>query len=97
MQLTSPAFQNNEPLPVNYTCKGRGVNPPLSVRNVPSGTESLAIVMHDPDAIGGKDFLHWAVWNIAPNTEAIAEDSVPPGAMRGHVLATAHLVGIVES
>jgi Raf kinase inhibitor-like YbhB/YbcL family protein len=40
--------------------------------------------MHDPDAIGGKDFLHWSVWNFAPDTTQIAEDSLPEGARQGN-------------
>jgi Raf kinase inhibitor-like YbhB/YbcL family protein len=83
MQLTSPAFQNNSPLPADYTCHGRGVNPPLAVTGVPGAAQSLAIIMHDPDAIGGQDFLHWAIWNIDPKTAVIAEASLPKNAHQG--------------
>lgn len=83
MQITSPAFDDNTALPIDYTCKGRGVSPPLTITDVPEGTESLALIMHDPDAIGGRDFLHWIVWNIPPNTKTIAEGQVPPAAIEG--------------
>ncbi len=83
MQLTSTAFQNNSTLPTDYTCKGRGVNPPLSISDVPPGTESLAIIAHDPDAIDGRDFLHWSVWNLDPGTLGIAEGNLPTGAVQG--------------
>lgn len=83
MQLTSPAFSHNSPLPVDYTCKGKAVSPPFTMSDVPAGTQSLVLIMHDPDAVGGKDFLHWAVWNILPETTEIAENSVPPGAVQG--------------
>jgi Raf kinase inhibitor-like YbhB/YbcL family protein len=83
MQLTSPAFQTNTPLPDKYTCRGDGVSPPLQISDVPDGTQSLVLMMHDPDAIGGKDFLHWSVWNITPDTTEIAENSVPNGAVQG--------------
>ncbi len=83
MQLGSTAFQTNTPLPVDYTCKGKGVNPPLAIKAVPSGAKSLVLIMHDPDAIGGRDFLHWALWNIPPDTTEIAEGSVPNGAVQG--------------
>jgi hypothetical protein len=39
--------------------------------------------MHDPDAIGGKDFLHWSVWDIPPGTTEIPENSVPNGGVQG--------------
>ena len=83
MQLTSTAFANNSTLPIDYTCKGQGISPPLTISDVPEGAASLAIIMHDPDAIGGRDFLHWAVWNIPPTTSQIAEDSVPNGGVQG--------------
>ena len=33
---------------------------------MPEGTEYLAVIMDDPDAIGavGKVWVHWVVWNI---------------------------------
>lgn len=83
MQLTSPAYQPNNTLPVDYTCKGKGINPPLNISDVPNKAQSLALIMHDPDAIGGRDFLHWSVWNIPPNTTQIAEGTVPEGAIQG--------------
>jgi phospholipid-binding protein, PBP family len=83
MQLTSDAFENGGALPVDYTCRGRGVNPPLTISDVPEGTKSLALIMHDPDAVGGRDFLHWTVWNIPPDTTRIEEGSLPVDAIQG--------------
>ena len=83
MLLASPAFQHNTPLPVDYTCKGKGISPPLTISDVPAGTKSLALIMHDPDAIGGQDFLHWAVWNITPDVTEIGEGKIPVGALQG--------------
>jgi Raf kinase inhibitor-like YbhB/YbcL family protein len=83
MQLTSIAFQNGAALPADYTCKGRGVSPPLEIADVPEGAQSLVLIMHDPDAIGGRDFLHWTVWNIPPDTTCIEEGSLPDGAVQG--------------
>lgn len=81
-QLTSPAFNDNEKIPVKYTCKGENINPPLKINNAPAQTQSLAIIMHDPDAPGA-DFLHWTIWNISPETTIIEEDSTPQGALLG--------------
>ena len=83
MQLTSISFNNDSTLPDDYTCKGRGVSPPLKVSDVPEGTQSLALIMHDPDAIGGRDFLHWSVWNLPPETKSIDEGHLPAGAVQG--------------
>jgi Raf kinase inhibitor-like YbhB/YbcL family protein len=83
MQLTSDAFQDGGTLPTDYTCKGKGISPPLTISDVPEGTASLALIMHDPDAIGGRDFLHWILWNIPPDTKTIPEGQVPAAANQG--------------
>lgn len=83
MQLASKTFQNNAILPADYTCRGMGVNPPLTISGVPTGAQSLALIMHDPDAIGGQDFVHWTLWDIPPDTTEIIENSVPAGSTQG--------------
>lgn len=68
-------FSHNGHIPLQYTCEGENINPPLTITDLPEGTKSLAIIMEDPDAPKGT-FYHWLVWNIVPG-EAIAENSVP--------------------
>ncbi len=80
--LLSPAFRSGDKIPLRYTCKGQNVNPPLNILHVPQGAKSLALIMHDPDAVG-QDFVHWLVWDISPSTETIAANSVPVGAIQG--------------
>jgi len=75
LNITSPAFENNGFVPSKYTCDGADVNPPLKIKDVPKGTESLVLIVDDPDAPMGT-WDHWIVWNIPP-TVAIDEDSVP--------------------
>ena len=75
LTVKSVAFQNNQRIPLKYTCDGEGVNPPLKINGVPYETKSLALILEDPDAPSGM-FTHWLVWNISP-TEEILENSVP--------------------
>ncbi len=82
LKLTSQSFGDSKLIPQKYTCKGAGVNPPLAISGVPAEAKSLALTMHDPDAPVG-DYVHWVMWNIAPDTSTIAENSVPPGALQG--------------
>ena len=77
--MTSSAFADNAQVPVEYTCKGRNVPPPLRWTNVPAGTESLALVVDDPDAPAGL-YVHWVVTGISPSTTDIGEGALPDGA-----------------
>jgi Raf kinase inhibitor-like YbhB/YbcL family protein len=82
MEIISPVFRDGQAIPVQYTCSGQNVNPPINIFSVPKGTLSLTLIMHDPDAVSG-DFLHWLLWDIPPNTESIPVNSVPVGAVQG--------------
>ncbi|ORV64742.1 hypothetical protein AWC06_05810 [Mycobacterium fragae] len=77
--VSSPAFADNAQVPVEYSCKGRNVPPPLRWQNVPPGTESLALVVDDPDAPAGL-YVHWVVTGIPPSTTEIGEGPLPGGA-----------------
>jgi len=76
LKITSSAFDHEGVIPSKYTCEGEEVNPPLQIDQIPSGTQTLAIIMEDPDAPNGT-FDHWLVWNIPAATNIIGGDSVP--------------------
>jgi Raf kinase inhibitor-like YbhB/YbcL family protein len=80
LSLTSPVFEENGLIPAKYTCDGENVSPELRVSGVPDGTQSLILVMDDPDipesvkeARGIEKFDHWAVYNIPADTTVIPE------------------------
>jgi Raf kinase inhibitor-like YbhB/YbcL family protein len=83
MILTSPSFDHNTSIPKKFTCEGGSINPELHIGNVPENVKSLALIMHDPDAPREGGFTHWVVWNIAPNTAIIKQESIPPGGVEG--------------
>jgi hypothetical protein len=73
--IRSPAFENNKLIPAKYTCDGDDVNPALNIEGIPEETESLALIVDDPDAPIGT-WVHWVVWDIPP-TIKIKENTVP--------------------
>jgi len=72
MVLSSSAFENNGTIPSEYTCDGSNISPPLTITNVPKNTQSLALVVEDPDAPRGT-VTHWIVWNIHPQKSQFAK------------------------
>ncbi|CAM3082393.1 hypothetical protein BST27_09955 [Mycobacterium intermedium] len=76
----SPAFNDNGQIPADYTCTGRNVPPALRWHNVPADTQSLALVLDDPDAVGGL-YVHWVVTGIPPTASEIADGVLPAGAV----------------
>jgi Raf kinase inhibitor-like YbhB/YbcL family protein len=58
-----------------FGCKGGNASPALAWSGAPAGTESFALLMHDPDAPTGSGWWHWVVYNIPAATT-----SLPAGA-----------------
>ncbi|MBP0000450.1 MAG: YbhB/YbcL family Raf kinase inhibitor-like protein [Cyanobacteria bacterium SID2] len=87
MNLTSSAFAANDTIPRKYTCDGANLSPPLSWNLPPEGTESLALIVDDPDAPVGT-FVHWVLYNLSPNLRELPEGvakgkSIPEGGTHG--------------
>lgn len=78
MYLTSQSFTSNGKIPKKFTCEGENVNPSLVYSDIPDGTISLALILEDPDAMGGI-FYHWVIWNLDPNIGKIDENALKIG------------------
>ncbi len=91
LSVSSKAFAGGQPIPARYTCDGANVSPPLEWSAVPGGTQSLALIVEDPDAPDPEapttTWIHWILYNIPPAFGALPEDlarhGVPPGALEG--------------
>lgn len=73
MIITCPILDEDNFLPEKYTCKGKGLSPPLEIKEVPKNAESLLLVMFDPDA-PLKTFIHWILYDIPSNIATIREN-----------------------
>jgi hypothetical protein len=63
LSITSTAFAQAQPIPVLYSCDGKGISPPLAWSGAPAATKSFALIMDDPDAPMGT-YVHWVIYNI---------------------------------
>ncbi|HEY9666606.1 MAG TPA: YbhB/YbcL family Raf kinase inhibitor-like protein [Coleofasciculaceae cyanobacterium] len=80
MKLESTAFAANGMIPSVYTCDGQDISPELSWDAPPTGTQSLALIVDDPDA-PGQTFVHWVLYDIPPETHQL-----PRGVLAGSTL-----------
>jgi Raf kinase inhibitor-like YbhB/YbcL family protein len=74
LQLTSAAFKDREPIPVQYTCDGKNISPPLSWSDSPDKTKSFVLIVDDPDAPRGV-WVHWIIYNLPASAAGLAEDA----------------------
>lgn len=72
MALTSPAFNNEDPIPEKYSCDGEDISPELDWFGTPEGTVSLVLIMDDPDAPMGT-WVHWVLFNLPMDLSGLRE------------------------
>jgi Raf kinase inhibitor-like YbhB/YbcL family protein len=91
LTLTSTAFTDGGAIPRKYTCEGDDISPPLAWSGVPAGTQSLALIVDDPDAPDPakpqRVWVHWVLYNLPPDStglaEGIATSALPAGTGEG--------------
>jgi Raf kinase inhibitor-like YbhB/YbcL family protein len=81
MNLQSTAFVQNGAIPRRHTCEGDDVAPPLTWSDVPERTQSLALIVDDPDApdpaAPTRTWVHWVLVDIPPTAAALPEGARP--------------------
>ncbi|HET6219556.1 MAG TPA: YbhB/YbcL family Raf kinase inhibitor-like protein [Acidobacteriaceae bacterium] len=98
LTLSTTSFDDGGIIPDKYTAAATGtpVSPPLTWTNVPDGTASFALLVHDPDTSVRKtvtEILHWMVYNISGTAHELpegvpAEAQLPDGAIQGRNYTT---------
>lgn len=71
-QIYSPAFSSGTAIPKDFTRDGANVSPPLAWKNLPTDTQSLALICSDPDAPGGT-WIHWVLFNLPATWSELPE------------------------
>ena len=75
-ELQSPVFSAGGDIPVAHTCDGPDVSPPLRWSDPPPKTNSLALVVDDPDAPAGT-WVHWVLYGMPASLRALPEGVAP--------------------
>ncbi len=72
LQMSSAAFSSGEAIPKKFTCDGPDVSPQLKWNDPPANTQSMALIMDDPDA-PGSTWVHWVLYDLPANTRELPE------------------------
>ena len=83
LAISSPAFAAGARLPQRFTADGEGVSPPLTWSNLPDETESLALIVEDPDAPTPQPMVHAIVVDIDPTLGGLPEGAIRPDGKGG--------------
>ncbi len=86
-QMVSSAFPNGATIPKKFTCDGPDVSPEVSWNGAPAATQSLALIVEDPDAPVGT-WVHWVLYNLLANAREL-----PEGVQKQEQLANGALQG----
>jgi Raf kinase inhibitor-like YbhB/YbcL family protein len=78
LMMMIPSLTDGAPLPEKFSCSNApaGTSPAISWMNPPMGTQSFAILLHDPEPHPGRglyDVTHWFIWNIPATTMQLPE------------------------
>jgi Raf kinase inhibitor-like YbhB/YbcL family protein len=87
LQLKTPAFTPGDDIPRALTCDGADMSPALSWSEPPERTQSLALIVEDPDA-PRRTWVHWVLYDLPPTERGLPEglppkSQLPSGARQG--------------
>ncbi|MGU3389596.1 YbhB/YbcL family Raf kinase inhibitor-like protein [Sphingomonas sp. M1A8_2b] len=80
IDLSSPAFAHEARLPPRFTQDGRadgaGVSPPLVWTEPPAGTQTMVLMVEDPDAPTPQPLVHAIVWGLDVGSGRLEEGAI---------------------
>jgi Raf kinase inhibitor-like YbhB/YbcL family protein len=75
LHVRSDAFEEGREIPDEYSADGRNISPSVAWSGVPSGAQSVVVIVDDPDAPPPQTpFVHWLVYEIPPTVERLPQD-----------------------
>ncbi|HEX4595799.1 MAG TPA: YbhB/YbcL family Raf kinase inhibitor-like protein [Bryobacteraceae bacterium] len=99
LTITTSAFSDGGEIPARFTQNDpNAVSPKLEWTNVPPGTVTFALILHDPDvALQRKtdDVLHWMVFNIPGTAHELPEGAPANATLSDGTIQAKNLRGAV--
>ncbi|MEO8048839.1 MAG: YbhB/YbcL family Raf kinase inhibitor-like protein [Acidobacteriota bacterium] len=78
LMMMIPDMKDGGEVPIKYSCSNApsGVSPKIEWMNAPAGTQSFALLLHDPEPHPQKsiyDVTHWMIYNIPASAKELPE------------------------
>ncbi|MBA2523864.1 MAG: YbhB/YbcL family Raf kinase inhibitor-like protein [Solirubrobacterales bacterium] len=73
LKVSSPAFDHHNAVPEKHVHGNEDIAPAIEWSGVPDGTQSFAVVVHDPDAPLVDGFTHWVAYGIDGSAHGLPE------------------------
>lgn len=91
LTLASASFPPKGMISSRHTCDGADISPQLAWAGLPAGTQSLVLIVDDPDApdpaAPTMTWVHWVLYNLPPSAtgldEGVKVGNLPPGTRLG--------------
>lgn len=74
IRVTSSAISAGGEIDLKYSDYGKGISPPLRWSSLPAGTQTVVLMMEDPNAISPLPFVHWTLINLPPSLRGLPEN-----------------------
>jgi len=76
--IRAEAFNPGGDIPRKFSCQGSDTSPALVWTDPPAGTQSIVLIVDDPDAPAGT-WVHWVLYDLPPSARRLRE-ALPPTA-----------------
>ena len=73
LNITSPSFNEGQPIPTKHTCDAEDSSPALKWNKAPDAAKSIALICDDPDAPMGT-WVHWVLYDLPTNITDLPEN-----------------------
>lgn len=73
IDVSSPSFGDGEAIPLKHAAEGDNASPALEWGTAPEGTQSIVVIVDDPDAAEPKPFVHWVLFDVPADATGIEE------------------------
>ena len=97
VQVSSASFQNEQEMPVEFSCKGKATAPAIQWTKPADGTKSYALITMDWDAPSPSlrlfPITHWVLYNIPADMTEIPQGATNSDLMQKKIVPGLNIAG----